>query len=120
MTFEKLYSDPNQTVTDTQHIKNYFSLSHCSFVLPNDELQVVLCFDRIFWDSTSNLFGHVGSTTASRGELFLFWNLYKELAYTFIYSGTSTMNYHIHLFILEPLQGTIIYIYLFSNLYKEL
>uniref|UniRef100_A0A8C0E780 Lysine-specific histone demethylase 1A n=1 Tax=Bubo bubo TaxID=30461 RepID=A0A8C0E780_BUBBB len=24
-----------------------------------------------------NLFGHVGSTTASRGELFLFWNLYK-------------------------------------------
>ena len=23
------------------------------------------------------MFGHVGSTTASRGELFLFWNLYK-------------------------------------------
>lgn len=39
-------------------------------------LQVVLCFDRIFWDPESNLFGHVGSTTASRGELFLFWNLY--------------------------------------------
>jgi len=39
--------------------------------------KVVLCFDRIFWDNTSNLFGHVGSTTASRGELFLFWNLYK-------------------------------------------
>ena len=33
--------------------------------------------NRIFWDNTSNLFGHVGSTTASRGELFLFWNLYK-------------------------------------------
>ena len=40
-------------------------------------VQVVLCFDRIFWDNNSNLFGHVGSTTASRGELFLFWNLYK-------------------------------------------
>jgi len=39
--------------------------------------KVVLCFDRIFWDPNSNLFGHVGSTTASRGELFLFWNLYK-------------------------------------------
>ena len=40
-------------------------------------LQVVLCFDRIFWDPNASLFGHVGSTTASRGELFLFWNLYK-------------------------------------------
>lgn len=36
-----------------------------------------MCFERIFWDPTANLFGHVGSTTASRGELFLFWNLYK-------------------------------------------
>ncbi len=40
-------------------------------------LQVVLCFDRTFWDPSANLFGHVGSTTASRGELFLFWNLYR-------------------------------------------
>ncbi|XP_071955626.1 lysine-specific histone demethylase 1A-like [Antedon mediterranea] len=39
--------------------------------------KVVLCFDKIFWDPSVNLFGHVGSTTASRGELFLFWNLYK-------------------------------------------
>lgn len=39
--------------------------------------KVALCFERIFWDPNSNLFGHVGSTTASRGELFLFWNLYK-------------------------------------------
>ncbi|KAF7990616.1 hypothetical protein HCN44_000421 [Aphidius gifuensis] len=39
--------------------------------------KVVLCFERIFWDPTANLFGHVGTTTASRGELFLFWNLYK-------------------------------------------
>uniref|UniRef100_A0A3Q3QTK7 Lysine-specific histone demethylase n=1 Tax=Monopterus albus TaxID=43700 RepID=A0A3Q3QTK7_MONAL len=41
--------------------------------------KVVLCFDRVFWDPSVNLFGHVGSTTASRGELFLFWNLYKEI-----------------------------------------
>ena len=40
-------------------------------------LQVVLCFDRCFWNPKVNLFGHVASTTASRGELFLFWNLYK-------------------------------------------
>ncbi|XP_074604589.1 lysine-specific histone demethylase Su(var)3-3 [Brevipalpus obovatus] len=40
--------------------------------------KVVLCFDRIFWDQDSNLFGHIGSTTASRGELFLFWSLYKS------------------------------------------
>ncbi|XP_049768257.1 lysine-specific histone demethylase 1A isoform X1 [Schistocerca cancellata] len=39
--------------------------------------KVVLCFDRIFWDPSTHLFGHVGSTTASRGELFLFWNLYR-------------------------------------------
>ena len=45
-----------------------------------ESFQVVLCFDRIFWDNNSNLFGHVGSTTASRGELFLFWNLYKVRA----------------------------------------
>ena len=45
---------------------------------------MVLCFDRIFWDNNSNLFGHVGSTTASRGELFLFWNLYKVNKYNII------------------------------------
>lgn len=39
--------------------------------------KVVLCFDRFFWDPSANLFGHVGSTTGSRGELFLFWSLYK-------------------------------------------
>ncbi|XP_042886464.1 lysine-specific histone demethylase 1A-like isoform X1 [Penaeus japonicus] len=39
--------------------------------------KVVLCFDRVFWDPNANLFGHVGSTTASRGELFLFWYLYR-------------------------------------------
>ncbi|XP_039486707.1 possible lysine-specific histone demethylase 1 [Drosophila santomea] len=37
--------------------------------------KVVLCFDRIFWDPNANLFGHVGSTTSSRGEMFLFWSI---------------------------------------------
>ena len=31
--------------------------------------KVVLCFDRIFWDPNNSLFGHVGSTTASRSEM---------------------------------------------------
>ncbi|KAI1303187.1 Lysine-specific histone demethylase 1A [Halotydeus destructor] len=39
--------------------------------------KVILCFDKAFWDNDANLFGHIGTTTASRGELFLFWNLYK-------------------------------------------
>lgn len=52
-------------------------LNLCAFFHPTSRAQVVLCFERIFWDPTANLFGHVGSTTASRGELFLFWNLYK-------------------------------------------
>lgn len=39
--------------------------------------KVVLCFDRIFWNPGTNLFGHVASTTANRGELFLFWSIYK-------------------------------------------
>jgi len=40
--------------------------------------KVVLCFDRMFWDQECNLFGHIGSTTGSRGELFLFFNIYKS------------------------------------------
>lgn len=40
--------------------------------------KVVLCFDRSFWDQECNLFGHIGSTTGSRGELFLFFNIYKS------------------------------------------
>ena len=39
--------------------------------------KVILCWDKPFWDQDVNLFGHIGTTTASRGELFLFWNLYK-------------------------------------------
>lgn len=31
----------------------------------------------MFWNPTTNLFGHVASTTANRGELFLFWSIYK-------------------------------------------
>ncbi|KAL1131632.1 hypothetical protein AAG570_011245, partial [Ranatra chinensis] len=51
--------------------------------------KVVLCFDRIFWDQASNLFGHVGSTTASRGELFLFWNLCKAQVLLALVAGEA-------------------------------
>ena len=54
-------------------------------------LQVVLCFDRVFWDTHCNLFGHVGSTTASRGELFLFWNLYKAPVLLALVAGEAAM-----------------------------
>lgn len=51
--------------------------------------KVVLCFDRIFWDPNANLFGHVGSTTASRGELFLFWNISQSPVLLALVAGQS-------------------------------
>lgn len=51
--------------------------------------KVVLCFDRIFWEPDINLFGHVGSTTASRGELFLFWNIYQLPVLLALVAGQS-------------------------------
>ncbi len=34
---------------------------------------MVLCFDKVFWDSNHTLFAHVNASTSARGELFLFW-----------------------------------------------
>lgn len=51
--------------------------------------KVVLCFDRIFWDPNTNLFGHVGSTTASRGELFLFWSISASPVLLALVAGQS-------------------------------
>ncbi|XP_075161176.1 lysine-specific histone demethylase Su(var)3-3 [Haematobia irritans] len=51
--------------------------------------KVVLCFDRIFWDPNTNLFGHVGSTTASRGELFLFWSISSSPVLLALVAGRS-------------------------------
>uniref|UniRef100_A0A2M4CZ38 Putative lysine-specific histone demethylase n=1 Tax=Anopheles darlingi TaxID=43151 RepID=A0A2M4CZ38_ANODA len=51
--------------------------------------KVVLCFERIFWDANTNLFGHVGSTTASRGELFLFWNISQSPVLLALVAGQS-------------------------------
>ncbi|XP_055383687.1 possible lysine-specific histone demethylase 1-like [Condylostylus longicornis] len=51
--------------------------------------KVVLCFDRIFWDPNSNLFGHVGTTTASRGELFLFWSISQSPVLLALVAGQS-------------------------------
>ncbi|VEN46424.1 unnamed protein product, partial [Callosobruchus maculatus] len=54
---------------------------------------VVLCFERIFWNPQANLFGHVGSTTASRGELFLFWNLYKAPVLLALVAGKQQLSW---------------------------
>lgn len=51
--------------------------------------KVILCFDRVFWEPEINLFGHVGSTTASRGELFLFWNIYQLPVLLALVAGQS-------------------------------
>ncbi|KAJ6649391.1 Suppressor of variegation 3-3 [Pseudolycoriella hygida] len=51
--------------------------------------KVVLCFDKIFWDQNTNLFGHVGSTTSSRGELFLFWSISKSPVLLALVAGQS-------------------------------
>lgn len=51
--------------------------------------KVVLCFDRVFWEPEINLFGHVGSTTSSRGELFLFWNIYQLPVLLTLVAGQS-------------------------------
>lgn len=51
--------------------------------------KIVLCFDRVFWEPEINLFGHVGSTTSSRGELFLFWNIYQLPVLLTLVAGQS-------------------------------
>ena len=38
-------------------------------------VQVILCFEQRFWDAHVHLFGHVATSTASRGEFFMFWHL---------------------------------------------
>ena len=37
--------------------------------------KVILCFEQRFWDANVHLFGHIATSTASRGELFMFWHL---------------------------------------------
>lgn len=51
--------------------------------------KVILCFDRIFWDFNTNLFGHVGTTTDSRGELFLFWSISQSPVLLALVAGQS-------------------------------
>lgn len=51
--------------------------------------KVILCFDKIFWDFNTNLFGHVGTTTASRGELFLFWSISQSPVLLALVAGQS-------------------------------
>ena len=50
----------------------------------------MLCFERPFWDSSaSNLFGHIGSTPSSRGELFLFWAIYRAAVLIALVAGEA-------------------------------
>lgn len=51
--------------------------------------KIILCFERVFWEPDVNLFGHVGSTTSSRGELFLFWNIYQLPVLLALVAGQS-------------------------------
>lgn len=51
--------------------------------------KVVLCFDRIFWDPNSHMFGQTAQTTSSRGELFLFYHLYKAPVICAIIAGEA-------------------------------
>ena len=43
----------------------------------------------MFWDPHINLFGQVPMSTASRGELFLFWNIYKAPVLLSLVSGEA-------------------------------
>jgi len=51
--------------------------------------KVILCFDRAFWDTNASLFGHIGATTSSRGELFLFWSIYKAPVLIALVAGSA-------------------------------
>uniref|UniRef100_A0A914V4G9 Amine oxidase domain-containing protein n=1 Tax=Plectus sambesii TaxID=2011161 RepID=A0A914V4G9_9BILA len=51
--------------------------------------KVVLCFDRVFWDQTGNLFGHTNESTLSRGEMFLFWSIYDAPVLIALIAGQS-------------------------------
>ena len=51
--------------------------------------KVVLCFQRVFWDPSVHIFGHIGATTESRGELFLFFYLYKAPVLVALVAGDA-------------------------------
>lgn len=48
-----------------------------------------MCFEKAFWDPTINLFGHVNSSSAQRGEFFLFWNIHRAPTLIALISGES-------------------------------
>jgi len=54
--------------------------------------KVVLCFDRIFWNPSIHMFGRSPQTTSSRGELFLFYQVYKAPVICAIMAGDSATN----------------------------
>lgn len=62
-----------------KHILTFFHHDH----------QVVLIFDTVFWEPKDHLFGHVASTTETRGELFLFWSIYQQPILMALIAGES-------------------------------
>lgn len=52
--------------------------------------KVVLCFDRVFWEPDINLFGHVGSTTASRGK----WKNWLKVLFYLHSNGLAAILMH--------------------------
>ena len=72
--------------------------------------KVVLCFDRIFWDPNANLFGHVGSTTASRGNVNFVPQQYCLTAYgaTLVKWGTQWRSWLRHSATRRKVAGSIL------------
>lgn len=50
---------------------------------------MVLVFDRIFWNPELNTFGYVNQSTASRGEMYLFWTLYSTPVLIVLIAGEA-------------------------------
>ena len=55
-------------------------------------MKVVLIFDQHFWDKNNHLFGHVGSSAETRGELFLYWSVYKQPVLISYIAGSAADN----------------------------
>ncbi|XP_019848757.1 PREDICTED: lysine-specific histone demethylase 1A-like isoform X2 [Amphimedon queenslandica] len=55
--------------------------------------KVILCFEQRFWDANVHLFGHVASSTTSRGELFMFWHLSFTPVLIALLAGEDAVKY---------------------------
>ncbi len=69
--------------------KRASSVGRARLCLHSSAFQVILCFDRVFWDPSAQLFGHINQASKSRGELFLFWNIYSAPVLIALVAGES-------------------------------